>query len=439
MKLLSLSSLLTVGRQADHPIAVRNGEAIDFDRFHSDVAIAVMRFKSYRSGALVCQDSYNFAVGFYGLLHAGAEIIFPSNAQPATLQSLHEEFDLLVDDAAIEDIQGDHAILASLDPTKLALNFFTSGSTGAPKRITKNLAMLENEVAVLDSLWGQKMGQGLVFATVSHQHIYGLTFKLLWPLASGRPFTASTYPLWENLMAEITPGAVIVSSPAHLERLSGLPPLPSHRRPQQIFSAGSLLSPAASQKAESRCGWYATEFFGSTETGAIATRSLSGNDVPWKLLPGIEMRCDDEGHLTLRSPFVGPEWITTADLIDPVAGGFHFRGRADRIAKIEGKRVSLTEIEQTLGQLSMIKGAAIALLPGERDRLVAVVVPSEEGQVTLSKLGSFRFGRILRNALALKHEAAGIPRLWRFVDELPAQGMGKRRDVDILALFNEGT
>ena len=141
--------------------------------------------------------------------------------------------------------------------------------------------------------------------------------------------------------------------------------------------------------------------------------------------------------MVLRSPFVGSDWITTADRIEPAPGGFRFLGRADRIVKIEGKRIALAEIEQALERVSTVQAAAAVVLPGTPDRLVAVVVPNEEGRVTLSKIGMFRFGRFLRNALSRTQEPAGIPRLWRFVDELPAQGMGKRRDSDILALFTE--
>jgi len=437
MTLLTLSSLLIEGRHDDHVVALRHNEPIRFDRFRADVANAAGQFELSQCGALVCQDSYNFIVGFYGLLHAGARIVFPPNGQAGTLQSLRKEFDFLVDDAAIQKCQNEFVVLTPLDSARLALDFFTSGSTGTPSRITKSLAMLECELAILDAMWGQELGQGSVFATVSHQHIFGLTFKLLWPLAAGRPFTAEMHSLWEMLLTELTPDAVIISSPAHLGRLDGVSPLPLQQRPKRIFSAGAPLPLAASNQTEAIFGCRPTEIFGSTETGAVATRCQLNDDEPWRLLPGITMRCDNDGRLVLRSPFAGPDWVTTADLVEPLPGGFRFRGRADRIAKIEGKRISLTEIEQALARLPYIAAVAVALLPGEPDRLAAIVVPSEEGRITLSKLGNFRFGRFLRKALTSTQEAAGLPRLWRFVEELPMQGMGKRRDADLLALFGE--
>jgi acyl-coenzyme A synthetase/AMP-(fatty) acid ligase len=279
------------------------------------------------------------------------------------------------------------------------------------------------------------LGTGPVFDTVSHQHVYGLTFKLLWPLMAGRPFTARTHTLWESLLAELSPDSIIVSSPAHLERMEGLLPIPNVRRPRCIFSAGAPLSLAASQQAEIVFGCRPTEIFGSTETGAFATRRQTTGDEAWRLLPDMSIRCDQDGCLVLHSPFVGPDWLTTADMIEPLADGFRFLGRADRIAKIEGKRIALAAVEQSLARLPLVKAAAVVMLQGKPSRLVAAIVPSEKGQTILDEVGNFRFGRLLRNNLALTQEPAGIPRQWRFVNELPAQGLGKRRDADIRLLF----
>jgi hypothetical protein len=53
----------------------------------------------------------------------------------------------------------------------------------------------------------------------------------------------------------------------------------------------------------------------------------------------------------------------------------------------------------------------------------------------LQRLGRFRFGRSLRQALAGTLEPTCQPKLWRFVDALPGNVMGKTRDADIRALF----
>ena len=112
-------------------------------------------------------------------------------------------------------------------------------------------------------------------------------------------------------------------------------------------------------------------------------------------------------------------------------------GRADDIVKIEGKRVSLKEVETALGQLDMVKAAAVVILPGEQARLAAAIEPNAPGRVRLAELGTFRFGQYLRRQLAERLDSVCLPKHWRFVTALPAAALGKRRAADILALFNE--
>jgi acyl-coenzyme A synthetase/AMP-(fatty) acid ligase len=441
VSVLRLTDLLLSGGRTGCPVALSDGAPIRFDRFAAEVAgmSRHLRATGHRRAALVCQDSYAFAVGLFGVLHAGLAVVMPPNGRPGTLDGLNDAFDLLIDDAYLPGIPAASDVLAPLDPMRPALEFFTSGSTGVPKRIVKTLAVLEREVATLDALWGGEMGHGPVLATVSHQHIYGLTFKLLWPLAAGRPFAREMHEVWETLIAALPPNAVIVSTPAHLGRLTGISPLRSSHRPCRIFSAGAPLSLSDADEVTTILGVRPTEIFGSTETGAIATRCHSKRDEPWRPLPGIAVESDGQGRLKLRSPFLASEdWFQTADLIELVPDGFLSRGRADRIAKIEGKRISLPEVEQALSRLAWVAMAAVTVMPGDPARLAAIVVPTTAGRDKLAALGSFRFSRLLRRELAETQEPSGLPRLWRFQDHLPASPMGKPQDAGIQAVFGAG-
>lgn len=439
MSFLPLSALFATGRAPDHPVVLRGAASIGFAQFSGEVADAATRLRSTgcRRAALLCHDSYRFAVGLFGLLQAGITAVMPANGQPGTLDALSDTFDLLVDDAFLDGLSSDTAPLALLDPMRPALEFFTSGSTGKPKRVIKNLLVLEREVALLDRLWGVDMGTSPTVATVSHQHVYGLTFKVLWPLAAGRVFAGNMYEHWETLFDQLPPDAVIISSPSHLGRLSGIRPLAPSRRPRGIFSAGAPLSLSAARDTLTILGAYPTEIFGSTETGAIASRRQTCANQAWRALPGITIAADDDGRLKLRSPFLdNDDWVETEDVIEPTEQGFHFRGRADRIVKIEGKRISLSEIEQGLCRMPWVAAAAALVLPGDPVRLAALVVPSAAGRPKLAELGRFRFGRLLRQFLTETQEPAGLPRLWCFRDQLPDHHMGKLRDTDLLALFS---
>jgi acyl-coenzyme A synthetase/AMP-(fatty) acid ligase len=429
-------------------MAIRSDASMPFGRFIADVAHTAdaVRAAGVTRGALLCADPYRFLVGLFGMMHAGATVVVLPDGSPGTLADLRDWFEVLLCDEApsgqvswipIKDGEDDSATIGALDPAKSLLEFFTSGSTGAAKRIVKTLAMFNREIATLEALWGSTANRRLVLATVPYRHIFGLTFHLLWPLASGRIFASHVDELWETLLTRDVAGAVLVTSPAHLTRLSGIDPLPEGRRLARIFTAGAPLR--AGQALEAACvlGVLPTEIFGSTETGAIATRMQTVGDEAWTPLFGIRIETDDRGCMIVQSPF-GPDGgpFTTADQVAMAPGGtFHFLGRIDRIAKIEGKRVSLAKLEAELVALPWVDDAAAVVLGGSPERLAAAVALNNEGRRRLDTAGTFRLSRELRQQLSPRLEPAWLPKAWRFVDKLPHGAMGKRRDADVTALF----
>jgi acyl-coenzyme A synthetase/AMP-(fatty) acid ligase len=440
VSLVPLSALLPASRAADHRVAERAGESLNFARLRDDVAANTARLsaRDVRRGMLVSEDGYWFLVGLLALLQAGAEIVLPPNAQPGTLAALRDAADRVVTDRALDGCDNavvlasadgsDGSTLRTLDPAACRLTLFTSGSTGERKRIDKTLAQLEREIAVLDSLWGAVLGDSRVLRMVSHQHIFGMTFGILWPVAAGRPFAAESHIAWESLLAQLGPRAALIVGPAQLSRLGGLDALPPARRPSAVITAGAPLARAAAQETEALLGTLPIEIFGSTETGAFAWRLQDRAAVPWQALPGVEFARSADGTLALRSPFLATgDFHPTADIVALVDGGFVFEGRGDRIVKIEGKRVGLAEIERDLMRLPFVSDAAAVALIGDRTILAAAVVLAPEGQRALATLGKFRFERLLRRALGETQEPAALPRRWRFVDILPVDSMGKRQ------------
>lgn len=82
----------------------------------------------------------------------------------------------------------DEQPLPPFDMDAAQLVLFTSGSTGKPERIVKKVRQLDAEVHALQAAFGDTVAADSlqVLATVSHQHIYGLLFRVLWPLSAGR-------------------------------------------------------------------------------------------------------------------------------------------------------------------------------------------------------------------------------------------------------------
>jgi acyl-CoA synthetase (AMP-forming)/AMP-acid ligase II len=329
--------------------------------------------------------------------------------------------------------------LSTLDP-ETWLSFFTSGSTGRPKRVEKRLLHLEEEAAAVEALIGRAVPTAATIeATVPHQHVYGLTFRILWPLATGRPFRSQMHALWEEVLPCLGPATALITSPAHLGRMAGIVPLAVDKRPSLVLSAGARLSEPAAAMAASVLGRAVTEVFGSTETGAIAWRTRDSHDPPWRPLPGVDISSNPRGLLKVRAPHVPEPYETGADRISIEAqGGLRFHGRADAIVKVEATRVSLFEIEQQLLGLDEVEEAAVIFLDEPVEQLAAVVVPSTSGARILSDTDAFRFGRRLREGLASNNPSAGLPRRWRFVDRLPVDALGKRRACDLAGLFADG-
>jgi hypothetical protein len=448
-----LSNLFQDGRPAGMPVAETGGEVIGFARFHADVVANAARIAATgcRRGLLATRDAYWGAVGLYALLGAGAEVVVPHNLQPGSLEGLRDAWDWIVRDRTSIDIgpalvleQGHEALFRPLELVNpdAPLSFFTSGSTGTPKRIVKTFGMLEREAAAIEELLGAGVpADAVVHATVNHQHVYGLAFRMCWPLATGRCFSGDTLELWESILPKLNDRSVLVTSPAHLERLGGLRPLRVGQRPVLLLSAGAPLSDAAALETTAIFGTQVLEIFGCTETGATAFRRRGDDASPWRALPGVVVERAEDGRMRVISPFaVDGGVFVGSDLVEVEAdGGLRFRGRIDRVVKIEGKRVGLMAVENDLLRLPWVTEAVVAGLDQPAPCLAAVVVPSAEGAAMLAEIGPFRFGRRLRRDLATTQEAAGLPRRWHFVDRLPVGALGKRNHADIAALFEEKT
>src|SRR6185295_2464042 len=99
-------------------------------------------------------------------------------------------------------------------------------------------------------------------------------------------------------------------------------------------------------------------------------------------------------------------------------GRFRLKGRLDRVAKIEGKRVSLPELESGLRRHPWVLDAAVVPLAGARERLGAVVVLREPAR--LREQGRRRLVAELREALLERFDRVLVPRHWRFPERLPA-------------------
>jgi acyl-CoA synthetase (AMP-forming)/AMP-acid ligase II len=414
---------------SDGPVAYHAGQYYSQTQFVNAVKYWIGRFEaqSFRQYALYTEDAYPFAVLLFALLHAGKQIYIPGNNRPGTAAQLESDCRLVGDWHDFDyclDAPEDRRTLSPLDPLADQLVIFTSGSTGEAKPIVKCLNQFQLEIEALERQWGELLGEAAALATVSHQHIYGLLFRVLWPLAAGRCFHSSAYISPEALIHAASQTAYWISSPAHLKRLDQKSPWAGIAGLAAIFSSGGALPEHAAQQIQDCSGQTVIEVYGSSETGGIAWRR---QDQAWTLFPGMKLNCVEQKWL-LHSPYLKAEQqgLALDDQITPLDDGrFMLHGRSDRIVKIEEKRLSLAELEQRLTAEPWIDEAHALVISKGRDIVAAVVVLSEQGLKQLHSQGRNRLIQQLRQALGQWFEAVVLPRKWLFVDAMPLTSQGK--------------
>ena len=446
-----------------------------------------LRGQKVQRVALYLEDAAELAIALLGAWLAGAQVLLPADAQAQTRLQLASRIDLWLDALDALDRAGAAEPLQAraLDLDQCRLTLCTSGSSGEAKLIDKSLRQLSNEVAALERLWGETLGDAVIVASVAAQHIYGLLFRVLWPLCAGRAFLRRAQPFPEDMqrislaitrgvgsiaseedarreearprslqavneqaeplinaaacaqpaVASSAPGFAWVASPALLKRMgdnldwTALQPL------RQLFSSGGALPTEAAQLLHTQLGQWPTEIYGSSETGGIAWRQ---GDTPWQPFAGIELDVNAEGALRLTSPYLpAGHCEQTADAVELQADGrFVLRGRLDRIVKLEEKRISLPKLEQALIAHAWVDDARLGVLQQGRAFLGALLALSPAGVHALRNQGRRSVTDTLRQHLAGHCEAIALPRRWRLLSQLPYSSQGKLAQARVEAVLN---
>lgn len=442
---VALRELLWAPRENATPVCVDRTDVLDFGAFKARTAAfaAWLERQAGRRVALCLDDPFDFSCALFACLACGKEPVIPSTSTPAYLTMLGECFDILLTAAETAEVGVcEAAHLPSLGiEADAPLTLYTSGSSGVPKAVNKTLAQFDAEVRTLETQWGALLADATMLASVPHRHIYGLLFRVFWPLAAGRAFDRASCadPLQLQTRLAQVGRAAVVSSPAQLVRWIDLPGFDALTpTPPVVFSSGGPLDEAAAAVYAQRFGHAPAEIYGSTETGGIAWRQRHLTDA-WQGVPGASLKCDDDGALMVRSPHLGHDrWHRTDDAaVFDEQGRFRLKGRLDRVVKLDGKRVSLPEIEAHLARHPYVTQAAAVVLPGAaRERLGALVALTREGCAALASGGRVALAKTLRAYLGDYVDAVVLPRRWRFCTELPFDARGKLPAATVAAAFD---
>ncbi|WP_282358391.1 acyl-CoA synthetase family protein [Pseudomonas sp. PS01303] len=390
--------------------------------------------------AVHLEDAADLAIALLGAWRAGVSVLLPSDLQPQTRQRWSSEVDLWLtdhaEDAHLTDFQQPALPAAALDLEQCQLSLCTSGSSGEPKRIDKTLRQLANEVEALEQLWGADLGEACVVGSVATQHIYGLLFRVLWPLCAGRPFVRKQLAFPEDMQraSREHPTFAWVASPALLKRMGDNLDWPALSAVRRVFSSGGALPLEAAQSLQKRLQQWPTEILGSSETGGIAWRQ---GEQLWQPFAGVQLSQDSEGALLIASPYLPAGHVEhTADAARIAADGrFELLGRLDRIVKLEEKRISLPMLEQALVAHDWVAEARLGVVQENRASLGALLVLSDSGLFALREHGRRSLTETLRQHLRQHCEALALPRRWRLVRQLPLNSQGKLPQAEVEALL----
>ncbi|QZI70282.1 AMP-binding protein [Pseudomonas protegens] len=399
---------------------------------------AALQARGVRRLALHLEDAVDLAVALLGAWRAGVSVLLPADLQAQTRQRWATDVDLwLTDqDPPLQPLQAAPLEPAELDLDACQLSLCTSGSSGEPKRIEKNLRQLANEVSALEQLWGTDLGPAWIIGSVATQHIYGLLFRVLWPLCAGRPFVRRQLPFPEDLQraSRECPAFAWVASPALLKRMGDNLDWPALSPVRRVFSSGGALPAEAASGLQQRLQQWPTEILGSSETGGIAWRQ--GPEL-WQPFAEVHLSQDSDGALLIASPYLPAGHVEhTADAARIAADGrFELLGRLDRIVKLEEKRISLPMLEQALEQHDWVAEARLGVIEDNRAYLGALLVLSESGLHALRNQGRRHVTQILRQHLAGHCEALALPRRWRLLRQMPLNNQGKLPQAEVQALL----
>ena len=399
-----------------------------------------LRSRKITQLAVHLEDAGELAIALLGAWRAGVTVLLPADLQPANRQRLAAQADLwLTDqegDSHLQELLGEALPAAPLDLDQCRLLLCTSGSSGEPKLIEKRLRQLANEAEVLEAQWGADLAGASIIGSVAAQHIYGLLFRVIWPLCAGRPVLRRALPFPEDIQLASRKQAsfCLVASPALLKRMGDNLDWPALSRVRRVFSSGGPLPTEAAEFLLQRLGQAPTEIYGSSETGGIAWRQ--GGSL-WQPFAGVELSQDEHGALRIASPCLPAGHVEqTADAARIQADGrFELLGRLDRIVKLEEKRISLPMLESALAEHPFVSEARLSVIEGNRAFLAGLIALSDAGLHALRNQGRRSLTQALRRHLAQYCEALALPRRWRLVRQLPGNSQGKLPQAQLDALL----
>lgn len=386
----------------DKPVFITENGVINYDVLKiliKEKATALMAQKVEKC-VISDENHFEFVVDFFAAICAGKEIFLgSSDCYENSLQAITLE-------------QKSDVSLSEKNPKDIIINFCTSGSSGKPKIIKKSLFNLIREAEDINKTFFVKEKE-LVFSTTTvFHHLFGMTFCLMTPMIGGFSIDLRNKNFPENVQDK---NSCLVTSPSFLAKMKKYD-ASFAEVPEFLIAAGAKLEDDVFKCFEAKSK--IIEIYGSTETGVVAYRTASCYKYLTKF-PNVKIHQIEEKNYKISSDYFYEDEIELQDeILFSEPDRMLIFGRADRILKINEKRISPLEIENTVKKSEFVDDAYCLKV---EEKLAVAVVLTPLGIDYLRKNGQLELSKLLKSLIVGDVK----PQKWRFLPEIYRTDTGK--------------
>lgn len=418
---------------------------------------------------LRADDSPNWLYALFGLIHIGAvpvilstqfipgrasEIAAESNCMLAVVNrndAITGVKTVVLDDI---DVSNTSAIAAyNYQENEVGFMIASSGTTGKNKLVVHGHRSWRASVDILLGFYTFPKDE-VVFATskMSFQYVWSKVFATLWTgekLVIHHKLIIGTKLLDFINRYQVTR---LITSPPILLTLVKLDPSTVHgamESVRMIISGGEPIRDHVESDMLKMYGKLLHQCYGSSEVITIPTAQNYNNEKMGSIgrrVNGVELKVinenghpaaiDEVGELYVKMPSIALEylnnptasaevfkdgWYKTNDLVRVDQDGFYFFvGRKNDVQKINGIFVSPIEIELAMLGLSEIKDCMVGI--EKRDNGKSIVIANIILEDSIEPITP----EFIRKYLTSRLESYKIPRVIKFIDNIPRTVTGKK-------------
>ncbi len=423
----------------DSKIALADGKIVSCADFIGQAYALSDKFPDSKYLIQLCDEPYYFLLSFAAALIKQKTMILPPNKAPDAIEELCLQYtdSQIICDKEIAEI--DKSINCSqihdymtateipqINAEHICVILHTSGTTGQPRAHSKTWKSLVKGCEVTGISLDIPKGC-YCLSTVPPQHMYGLETSIMFVLQQGG-ISINQMPVFPadivEILDDLPQPRILITTPIQLNAI--VDTTTTFPDCEFVLSATAPLTSEIAKNIESLCKTTVKEIYGSTETGAIATRKTA-TELLWMPNPNIQFERKGNEWEINATHFTKPQLI--ADQLEFEGHKFLVTGRNSDFIKISGKRGSLAQLNVLLNSIDGIDDGLFYMTDSSSrntQRVSAVVVSK-----TLKK-------KQIISLLRRKLDPVFLPRPLVIVEEIPRNTLGKlsRQDLEKLIMEN---